>query len=233
MRNNYLREPKVGDIVIIHASDPRIKWRMARILENIYSKDGNVRQCKIISENSIMTRAVNHLYSLEINADDDIVAAKNTQQWERHARYEEAVSSQQDMSQTVREDLQVFVDTSDCAQTQEQGKLVPEATQGSEPTLSDGQFEGAGSQEASRPLGGCQSNFDTASGAVKPTGVIGQSSAPRVQCAQGEGERLVAGQLEAGPLPVVSGHAGRPRRAAAINSLQKVRKWIKDGDLDC
>ena len=104
MRNNYLREPKVGDIVIIHASDPRIKWRMARILENIYSKDGNVRQCKIISENSIMTRAVNHLYSLDINADDAIEAAKNTQQWERHARFEEAVSSQRDLSQAVRED---------------------------------------------------------------------------------------------------------------------------------
>ena len=112
-------------------------------------------------------------------------------------------------------------------------RLEPEDTQGSDPTLRDVQFEGADSQEASRPPGGCQSNIETASGAAKPAGVKGQSSALREQCAQGEGEMLVAGQLEAAPLPVVSGPTGRPRRAAAVNSLQKVRKWIKEGNLDC
>ena len=70
MRNNYLKTPKIDDIVILHTSDPRNKWKMARVVKLIPSEDGEIRECAVICKDVVMTRAVNHLYPLEINVED-------------------------------------------------------------------------------------------------------------------------------------------------------------------
>ena len=61
--------PKVGDLVIIHSHDPRLKWRKAIILENIPSEDGKIRRCKVKTSTGQTIRAVKHLYPLEINVE--------------------------------------------------------------------------------------------------------------------------------------------------------------------
>ena len=61
--------PKVGDLVIIHSHDPRLKWRKAIILENIVSNDGKIRKCRVKTSTGEMTRALKHIYPLEINVE--------------------------------------------------------------------------------------------------------------------------------------------------------------------
>ena len=61
--------PKVGDLVIVHSHDPRLKWRKAIILENIPSEDGEIRKCRIKTSTGQTIRAVKHLYPLEINVE--------------------------------------------------------------------------------------------------------------------------------------------------------------------
>ena len=76
-RNSKSLSPKVGDLVIIHSHDPRLMWRKAIILENIPSEDGQVRRCRIKTSTGQTTRAVKHLYPLEINVDSFIDEAKS------------------------------------------------------------------------------------------------------------------------------------------------------------
>ena len=61
--------PQVGDLVIIHGTDPRLKWKKAIVLENIPSSDGLIRKCKLKTANGEMTRALKHIYPLEINVE--------------------------------------------------------------------------------------------------------------------------------------------------------------------
>ena len=61
--------PKVGDLVIIHSHDPRLKWRKAIVLETLVSGDGNVRKCKLKTSTGQMIRALSHIYPLEINVE--------------------------------------------------------------------------------------------------------------------------------------------------------------------
>ena len=67
--NSKSLTPKVGDLVIVHSHDPRLKWRKAIILENIPSEDGQIRKCKIKTSTGQTIRAVKHLYPLEINVE--------------------------------------------------------------------------------------------------------------------------------------------------------------------
>ena len=69
MSNKNVKIPKLGDICIVWQKDPRKKWRKAIITDIIYSNDGNIRECQIKMGKTITTRPVNHLYSLEINAE--------------------------------------------------------------------------------------------------------------------------------------------------------------------
>ena len=61
--------PQVGDLVIIHSHDPRLKWRKAIVLEKIPSEDGLVRKCKLRTSTGQMVRATKHIYPLEINVE--------------------------------------------------------------------------------------------------------------------------------------------------------------------
>ena len=71
MSNKFRRQPKVGDVCIIYSEDPRCKWRMAIIMRKIQSQDGEVRQCEIKTEHGVTTRAINHLYPLELQVEED------------------------------------------------------------------------------------------------------------------------------------------------------------------
>lgn len=71
MSNKFTRQPKVGDVCIIHSEDPRRKWRMAIILRKIQSQDGECRQCEIKTAHGVTTRAIIHLYPLELQVEED------------------------------------------------------------------------------------------------------------------------------------------------------------------
>jgi len=64
------RPPRIGEIVIVKDEHiPHRTWRLAKIEEFIYSKDGKIRLAKILLANkSVVTRAVSHLFPLEINS---------------------------------------------------------------------------------------------------------------------------------------------------------------------
>ena len=76
------RDPKVGDVVIIHNVDPRLKWRMGIITQLVPSTDGCIRTAmvkttkpsKIKTEKNLKVevrrKAINHLYPLELNIED-------------------------------------------------------------------------------------------------------------------------------------------------------------------
>ena len=78
--NSKSLTPKVGDLVIVHSHDPRLRWRKAIILENIPSEDGLVRKCRIKTSTGQTVRAVKHLYPLEINVETFIDKIKE-QKW--------------------------------------------------------------------------------------------------------------------------------------------------------
>ena len=61
--------PQIGDLVIIHSHDPRLKWRKAIVLEKIPSEDGLVRKYKLRTSTGEMVRATKHIYPLEINVE--------------------------------------------------------------------------------------------------------------------------------------------------------------------
>ncbi|CAL4163901.1 unnamed protein product, partial [Meganyctiphanes norvegica] len=68
--NRFNKKPKIGDLCIVwHKDDPRKKWKKVIILDLFPSADGNIRQCKIKVSTGVMTRPVNQLYSLELNAE--------------------------------------------------------------------------------------------------------------------------------------------------------------------
>ena len=69
-------------MVIIHSHDPRLKWRKALVLENVVSKDGIIRVCRLRTSTGEITRALKHIYPLEINVEKfiDKINEKNHQQ---------------------------------------------------------------------------------------------------------------------------------------------------------
>jgi len=76
--------PKVGDLVIIHSHDPRLKWRKAIVLETLCSGDGKIRKCRLKTSTGQMIRALKHIYPLEINVERHIDLAKENQRPEDH-----------------------------------------------------------------------------------------------------------------------------------------------------
>ena len=70
MGNNFVTRAKVGDVCLIYSDKPRLKWKMAVILQLIESKDGQHRQAVIKTENGTTTRSLNHLYSMELELED-------------------------------------------------------------------------------------------------------------------------------------------------------------------
>ena len=71
--------PKVGDLVIIHSHDPRLRWRKAIILETIISEDGECRKCRIKTSTGETTRATSHLHPLELSVENFIDQSKDNE----------------------------------------------------------------------------------------------------------------------------------------------------------
>ena len=69
--------PKVGDLVIMHSHDPRLRWRKAIILEPIISEDGECRKCLIKTSTGQTIRATSHLHPLELSAESFRDQCKN------------------------------------------------------------------------------------------------------------------------------------------------------------
>ena len=57
--------PKVGDIVLIHDTGPRICWKLGKIMELYLGVDGHVRVARLKTSAGITTRPVVRLYPLE------------------------------------------------------------------------------------------------------------------------------------------------------------------------
>jgi len=59
--------PKVGDLVMIHEKDPRIKPKKGLILECYKSQDEEIRKCKVRIGKHESVRPVSSLHDLELN----------------------------------------------------------------------------------------------------------------------------------------------------------------------
>ena len=71
-RYHHLAEPEEGSIVIVKdKSLPRSNWKLGRILRLLPSSDSKVRSAEILLPGqSIISRAINYLYPLEIPSFD-------------------------------------------------------------------------------------------------------------------------------------------------------------------
>ena len=69
-RSQISRQPKIGEIVLVtEDSLPRRAWKLALIKEYILSKDGEIRSVIIqLPNKQLVSRAINHLFPLEIQA---------------------------------------------------------------------------------------------------------------------------------------------------------------------
>ena len=67
-RSQVVRQPQIGEVVIVRDDYvPRRSWKLARIEQSIFSKDGLIRSAKIkLPNKNIVSRPVNHLFPLEI-----------------------------------------------------------------------------------------------------------------------------------------------------------------------
>ena len=70
MGNSFTTRAKVGDVCLIYSDQPRLKWKLAVIMQLIESKDKEHRQAVIRTENGTTTRSLNHLYPLELEVED-------------------------------------------------------------------------------------------------------------------------------------------------------------------
>ncbi|GFT63199.1 integrase catalytic domain-containing protein [Trichonephila clavipes] len=69
-----LRDPKVGEIVLIGDDNKkRLFWPMARIIELIPGRDGKIRTVKLKTQHGTVLRPVQHVYPLEIRANENCV----------------------------------------------------------------------------------------------------------------------------------------------------------------
>ena len=59
---------QVGDIVLIHGDELRIKWKYARVESLIYSEDGVVRAANLCTADGQTNRPISKLYPLEVRA---------------------------------------------------------------------------------------------------------------------------------------------------------------------
>ena len=71
--------PKVGDVCIVHSTDPRFSQKKAIVLELIHSADGELRKCRIRTPGGETIRAVSNLFPLELTAEAYIDPDKRLQ----------------------------------------------------------------------------------------------------------------------------------------------------------
>ena len=86
------RQPKVGEIVLVKEDNiPRRLWKLALIKEYIFSKDGEIRSVYIqLPNKQIVSRAINHLFPLEIQVAENEVEPKSVEQIQSNIDPEDA-----------------------------------------------------------------------------------------------------------------------------------------------
>ena len=62
--------PRVGDLIMLHDVDPRIKPKRALVLSLIKSEDGQIRKCKVKIGTRESVRPISSLRDLEFNVLD-------------------------------------------------------------------------------------------------------------------------------------------------------------------
>ena len=115
MGNNFKTTAKAGDVCLVYSDQPRLKWKMAVILRIVESSDGQSRQAVIKMSHGTTTRALNHLYPLELEVEDNDETAKVAQQTVRAKKNEKQLKSlknrikttalNQDMPQAQMDDI--------------------------------------------------------------------------------------------------------------------------------
>ena len=77
-KNCDLREPKEGEIVIIKDDVPRSSWKLGKIMRLIPSRDYKIPSAEIqLPSKSIVKRAVNYLYPLELQVQGQVSKKSN------------------------------------------------------------------------------------------------------------------------------------------------------------
>ena len=84
------KNPEIGDVVVIHEEDMRLKWRIGVIQELIQSSDGQIRAAMVKTtlptkniklhrnlRTTMRRKAINHLYPLELNIEDNVDKVRN------------------------------------------------------------------------------------------------------------------------------------------------------------
>lgn len=80
-KSNLSPAPKVGDIVLVGSDDKRrVMWPLAVIIELIPGRDGIARTAKVKTQNGIMLRPVQRLYSLEVGTAAEANVLRNQNQ---------------------------------------------------------------------------------------------------------------------------------------------------------
>ena len=81
-RSQISRQPKIGEIVLVKEDSlPRRAWKLTLIKEYILSKDGEIRSIIIqLPNKQLVSRAINHLFPLEIQAVQSEAAETKSEQ---------------------------------------------------------------------------------------------------------------------------------------------------------
>ena len=87
------KEPKVGDVIVIHEEDMRLKWKLGIIHELIPSSDGEIRKAIIKTtlankniplkrtfKTILRIKAISHLYPLELNIENNLIGFEVNQE---------------------------------------------------------------------------------------------------------------------------------------------------------
>ena len=197
---------------------------MAKIVEVVYSRDNEIRQCKVEMENCVMSRPVNQLYSLEINAEDEIEQGRVEQQKERGRRFEERlrnsaeVINSQDISQERPEQADEEVSLVEERMTPD---MLPEML------VAGGQEEFV---EASRSAEHSQGVLEVVDPVLEVQEVVSQVSEVSVSDDQAGSQVQAAVEAPCAVAPIAEVIAApserRPRRQAAIRAVERVHYWM-------
>ena len=241
-------------------SDPRNKWKMARVVKLIPSEDGEIRECAVICKDVVMTRAVNHLYPLEINVEDGFEETRLIKQrmrerkalaeFQERQRLENAPAEQP----PLREATEVLATTQEILQSptrsqQAEVNEIREVGPAAEVGVSQAIHNPAPqiNQDTGDILQEVVETHNAAPRVVQDNDDIQQVvadihiSAPQVVQDTVDIQQVVAGIHNSAPQEIqdtvdkqqvideiheVMPHR-RPRRTAAINSMNKVKEWAK------
>ncbi|GFQ90234.1 integrase catalytic domain-containing protein [Trichonephila clavata] len=66
--DNRVREPRVGEMVLIGDDKKRLSWPIAKIIELIPGRDGEIRTVRLKTQHGTVIRPVQRIFPLEVQA---------------------------------------------------------------------------------------------------------------------------------------------------------------------